>query len=91
VRSSDEATVHASTFVTVTPRTAYATPPASPRSATPSEGGSLDGNAAPTIHVTIGRIDVRAVSPPSAPAAAEAPRLRLTLDRFLDQRSGGSR
>lgn len=41
----------------------------------------------PTIHVTIGRIDVRASTPTAAPASAP-PRVRLTLDDYLEARSG---
>lgn len=45
---------------------------------------------APTIQVTIGRIEVRAESsPPAHRAAPAAP--RLTLDEYLRQRNGGDR
>jgi hypothetical protein len=45
------------------------------------------------VHVTIGRIDVRAVmpSPPPQPPAHPHPRPVLGLDDYLKQRSGGSR
>jgi hypothetical protein len=48
--------------------------------------------AAPTIQVTIGRIDVRATPTPDAeakPSRAKGP--QLTLDAYLRSRSGGSR
>jgi len=47
-------------------------------------------SVAPTIHVTIGRIDVRAVTPPSASVAPRA-RARTplkSLDEYLTQRNG---
>jgi hypothetical protein len=46
---------------------------------------------APTVHVTIGRIEVRAITPlsPPAPSAAPAqPGPQLSLDDYLKQRSG---
>lgn len=47
----------------------------------------------PTIHVTIGRVDVRAVMPAaSQPRAESAPKTpALSLDDYLAQRKGGSR
>ena len=48
--------------------------------------------AAPTVKVTIGRVEVRA-APPTAPTC-EPPRLRqpaLSLDDYLKRRNGGSR
>jgi hypothetical protein len=50
--------------------------------------------AAPTIRVSIGRIDVRAVLPPTPPAQrATSPRSghKLSLEEYLKQRKGGSR
>ena len=49
-----------------------------------------DGDSPPAVHVTIGRIEVKAVQPPppsAAPRAAEAP--RLTLEEYLRRRSEG--
>jgi hypothetical protein len=46
----------------------------------------------PTIRVTIGRIEVRAVMPPSPPAPGSTsarPGPALSLDAYLQQRSGG--
>jgi hypothetical protein len=47
----------------------------------------------PTIHVTIGRVDVRAVMPAaSQPRAESTPKApALSLDDYLAQRKGGSR
>jgi hypothetical protein len=48
---------------------------------------------APTIKVNIGRIDVRAVTTPSAPATRQRKKAQssLSLDDYLRQRSGGQR
>jgi hypothetical protein len=45
----------------------------------------------PTIHVTIGRIEVRATIPAAPAALKAAPTPRLTLDEYLRQRNGGGR
>ena len=48
------------------------------------ESGTPHVQAAPVIKVTIGRIEVRAVSPPAAPTAQPAmPLPRLSLDEYL--------
>ncbi|MBX3057990.1 MAG: hypothetical protein KF770_16105 [Anaerolineae bacterium] len=45
---------------------------------------------APTVHITIGRIEVRATPPPPAKAAQKQPRTPvLSLDDYLRQRNGG--
>jgi len=48
---------------------------------------------APTIKVNIGRIEVRAVTPPPVPAPRQKkqPQSSLSLDEYLRQRSGGRR
>jgi hypothetical protein len=47
---------------------------------------------APTIHVTIGRIEVRATpAPASAPPSRPKPAPTMSLDDYLRQRNGGSR
>jgi hypothetical protein len=71
----------------VQPRvTVYREPPVS----TPSEGTAMP-EPAPTIKITIGRVDVRAMMP-AAPAARPAPARpspALSLDDYLKQRGGG--
>lgn len=48
--------------------------------------------SAPKIRVTIGRIDVRAVSPPQPPAQETAPAApRMSLDDYLKSSNGGRR
>jgi len=45
----------------------------------------------PTVHITIGRVDVRAIPAASAPVAkkpAARPRQALSLDDYLRQRGG---
>jgi hypothetical protein len=49
---------------------------------------------APTIRVAIGRIEVRAITPPAPPAQQETPARPgplLSLDDYLKQRNGGQR
>lgn len=47
---------------------------------------------APTVHISIGRIDVRAVTQPSPPARTITPhRPKLTLDDYLQGRNEGKR
>jgi hypothetical protein len=45
------------------------------------------------VHISIGRIEVRAVTPPAQPAARTppAPRPKLSLDEYLRQRNEGKR
>jgi len=45
----------------------------------------------PTIHVTIGRIEVRAATPAQPNKSARAPSAVLGLEEYLRQRSGGRR
>ncbi|HLG14198.1 MAG TPA: hypothetical protein VJH03_06810 [Blastocatellia bacterium] len=78
----------------VTDRTSserYATDPPSVRPAADPIASRREGNAVsgPTIRVTIGRIDVRAVSPPQPPAQETAPPApRMSLDDYLRQQNG---
>lgn len=68
-----------------------------PRSNSQPERGSREPSAAPapelpTIRVSIGRIEVRAIAPPvQRPAPARRPGPALALDDYLKQRSGGQR
>ncbi len=49
-------------------------------------------SSTPTIQVTIGRIEVRAITPPVAPAQrSRTPSPTLSLDDYLKQRNGGQR
>jgi len=52
---------------------------------------SSQETAAPTIHVSIGRIDVRAVNPPTpaAPQRKSASSSTMSLDEYLRTRNGG--
>ena len=57
-------------------------------------GAGPDNAPAPiqqTIHVTIGRIEVRATPPPSAPARKQNAAPVMSLDEYLKTRSGGQR
>lgn len=59
---------------------------------TPELTESERAAATPAIHVTIGRVEVRAIQPPPAtprPARRSAP--KLSLGDYLQQRSGGAR
>lgn len=49
-------------------------------------------SSTPTIQVTIGRIEVRAITPPVAPAQSpRTPSPTLSLNEYLKQRNGGQR
>jgi hypothetical protein len=64
--------------------------PAVPPSGQPSRGGE----PAPTIQVTIGRVEVRAITPPPSDAPrprSTRPESVLTLDEYLKQRNEESR
>jgi hypothetical protein len=57
-----------------------------------AERGATEPHAEPTIHVTIGRIDVRAVMPaPSAPTRPAVPVEALSLEDYLRRGTRGSR
>jgi hypothetical protein len=71
---------------------AAAAPPASPRGAAPPPARGFERrDEPPHVHVTIGRVDVRAVFPaPAAPPAAPAPRpAPQTLAEYLKRRERG--
>ena len=71
--------------------------PSTPRRAEspsrPSQhGGAADAVAGHVVRVTIGRIEVRAVTPPAPPAEAPAPPApQLSLDEYLRQHNGRPR
>jgi hypothetical protein len=76
----------------VDPRASVGPPLAQPPPALPAPGEIAEPNA-PSINVTIGRIDVRAVMPqtPAPVRAAARPRPALSLEDYLKQREGGPR
>lgn len=92
--------------VTIRPAAATNAPPVStvsrrgaitfetPGKAKPGQVGTTDEHpqGPPTVHVHIGRIDVRAVMPPTAPPRPAAPPAapRSTLEDYLSGRKGGS-
>jgi hypothetical protein len=50
----------------------------------------LAANQPPAIHVTIGRVEVRAVMAPGPPPkAATPPGPKISLEEYLKQRNGG--
>lgn len=49
------------------------------------------GPAGPVVHVSIARVEVRAVAEPVAPRARRTERRTETLDDYLDRRNRGSR
>ena len=67
--------------------------PAAARTSARSGAGALSDPAPvqQTIHVTIGRIEVRATPPPSAPPRKQAAASVMSLDEYLKTRSGGQR
>src|SRR6266516_461852 len=69
--------------------------PTQPRRRAASGTSQPDAHAseAPPVHVTIDRIEVRAVTPPSPPRTSAAPRglAPLSLDEYLEQRRSGRR
>ena len=72
---------------TILPRNITTAPPAAPRIAIPAPERVETAQAERDVHITIGRIDVRAVTPAAPkPRQAKTPRT-LTLDEYLDQRS----
>lgn len=72
---------------TILPRAITTAPAAPPRIAIPAPERIETAQAERDVHITIGRIDVRAVTPAAPkPRQAKTPRT-LTLDEYLDQRS----
>jgi hypothetical protein len=65
--------------------------PVSPRFPAPTQQAGSPP-LAPTINVTIGRIEVRATQPPRAPAPTPRAHVpAMSLDEYLRQRAGGNR
>jgi hypothetical protein len=71
--------------------TVVATSPQRPEPATAAPSHQSAGP--PTIRITIGRVEVRAVAPPAAAVATPriAGRPRMSLEDYLKERSGGRR
>jgi hypothetical protein len=82
-RPATPATVVVQPHVTPAPRAEPAGPALAGRAATPKP--------APTIQVTIGRIEVRAVPPPAPPPKQRSAPPVMSLDDYLRQRDGGRR
>jgi hypothetical protein len=60
-----------------------------PASREPPQAGRVAAEPAPVIQVTIGRIEVRAATPPAPPAARSQPaKPAISLDEYLRRRSG---
>jgi hypothetical protein len=59
--------------------------------ASQSRASDSFASASPTIHVNIGRIEVRAVTAPARPSAPERRPARLSLDQYLRERNEGRR
>ncbi len=67
-------------------------PPAPPPRSVHAERDTREARGGPTIHVTIGRVDVRAVmTPPAPPLRPTASAETLSLEDYLRGRSGGRR
>ena len=73
--------------------TAMLPPPASHSLLSPTAPVSQVEQQPPTVKITIGRIDVRAVMPPAQPAATSRGRAKpaLSLEGYLKQREEGKR
>ena len=86
---------------TVSPAVTVSSPRVGALSRVPStvdakRAGSVDSNAtpklAPSVHVTIGRIEVRAISvPTAAPQKKNRPSQAMALQDYLKQRNGSKR
>ncbi len=60
----------------------------------PAVGKIQEATAAkqrPTINVTIGRVEIRAVTPPSSPPPPQRRAPRVSLEDYLNQKAGGGR
>jgi len=57
----------------------------------PGDGRRETAESRPVIHVTIGRVEVRAVQPAPSPARPSTPKPKLALEEYLRQRDEGER
>jgi hypothetical protein len=88
-RSSDAYAAIGRTGAPLTTRSHHERPEPASQSARESTGAST--RTEPTIRVSIGRIDVRAVSPPaSPPRRTKQPAPKMSLDDYLRARNGGT-
>lgn len=63
-----------------------------PSAAVPHRRAATEGTPSPTIRITIGRVEVRAVAPePAQPPPEARPEPGLSLDDYLRQHTGGRR
>lgn len=77
---------------TVTPVLAHAGPEAPSRWSTlPAMARPATEQEAPTVHVMIGRIEVKAMPPPPAPVTRRSASSIMSLEEYLRQRSGGGK
>ena len=77
----------------VAARRPAALPAAAPRSTEPARTrrGARRASDAPDVRVEIGRIEIRAATPPPVPAPPPTPRPRLSLDDYLRSRERTTR
>jgi hypothetical protein len=80
----------------LTPRRIFPKRKAGPKSQPSPDPFTADDDNAPlsagAIHVTIGRVEVRAIHPPAEPTPPRPPpKPTLSLDDYLKQRNGGAR
>ena len=61
------------------------------RAASPPVPAAAVASVPPDVHITIGRVEIRAVTPPAAPRASSRPAPRVSLDDYLKQTAGGRR
>jgi hypothetical protein len=86
-RADDDGTESPASRLTVPMRAAAQTSRQALAREPTSERRANDDEAAPTIRVTIGRIDVRAITPPAPPPAPARPGPTLSLRDYLRQQS----
>ena len=70
---------------TTTINTRRALPAKTPESPTPNAQSPVIEKQEPTIHISIGRIEVRAVTPPAAPRR-ESTRAPMSIDEYVARR-----
>lgn len=78
--------------VAIRPPAAIAVPAATSGRGSSSDATPPGANEAPEVHISIGRLEIRAVAPPAPPAGpAQVPSApRLSLDEYLRRGPGGA-